>query len=130
MTIYKHAFMRDLVSRLLGSAEVDIVAAVKSEDFSPLLLTTLRPQVVVVDQAALEDVEGFARTALLCPLPDVSARVIVISLSHSSMLVWRKQVVANADAQKLLRAVGEAQATAAAPSSFHLLGSQADSGRP
>ncbi len=107
LIVYKHAFLRDLVTRVLDSADVDIVAAIRPEDFSPFLVDALKPQAIVVDQAAFEGGDSFGQAAVLGASPDTPLRVVVISLSDTNMLVWRKQVVTHADVQKLIDAVRE-----------------------
>jgi chemotaxis response regulator CheB len=116
LIVYKHAFLRDLVTRVLDSTDVDIVAAVRPEDFSPFLVDALKPQAIVVDQAAFESGDAFGHAAVLGASPDTPLRVVVISLSDTNMLVWRKQVVTDADVEKLISAVRESPNTAAVSS--------------
>lgn len=107
LIVYKHAFLRDLVTRVLDGADMDIVAAIRPEDFSPFLVDALKPQAIVVDQAAFDSGDTFGHAAVLGASPDTPRRVVVISLSDTNMLVWRKQVVTDADVQKLISAVRE-----------------------
>ena len=113
LIVYKHSFLRDLVARVLDGTDVDIVAAIRPEDFTPLLVDALKPQAIVVDQAAFDGADYLVRAAVLGTRPEAPHRVVVISLSDTNMLVWRKQVVADADVQKLISAVLESSSTTA-----------------
>jgi hypothetical protein len=105
LIVYKHSFLRDLVARVLDGTDVDIVAAVRPEDFNPLLVDALKPHTIVVDQAAFDGTESLVHAAVLGAAPESPRRVVVISLSDTNMLVWQKQVVADADVEKLISAV-------------------------
>jgi hypothetical protein len=111
LIVYQHALLRDLVTKVLGTSGVEIVAAVRPEHLDASLLDLLKPEVLVVDQAAFGTGSPFESAplspALLGREPEVASRLVLVDLSDPRMLVWQRHLVANTDAQKLVRAVLE-----------------------
>jgi hypothetical protein len=105
LIIYHHALLGDLATKVLSENGVEVVAAVRPEDFDESLLDLLKPKVLVVDRAVLE-LEGTLRgAALLSNNSEIAARVVLVDLSDPNMLIWQKRTIANTDAAKLVDAV-------------------------
>lgn len=105
LIVYRHAFLRDLTAKVLSGGGVEVVAAVKPEDLDEALLELLTPDVLVMDQAALEGEGVLPGIALLGRRAEVMSRVVVVDLSNPNMLVWQRHLVTNADVSKLVEAV-------------------------
>lgn len=105
LVVYEHALLRDIAMRVLSNAGVEVVAAISSDSLNMADVRSLQPDVVVVDRAAEHFVESLCRDRLFGQEPRPAARVVVIGLTESTMVIYCRRLIVDATADNLVEAV-------------------------
>ncbi len=103
--IYRHPLLRDVTVRVLSTAGVAVVGAMRLEELMPEIMGQAQPDVIIVDQAVGPLPDGLTWATLLSPERHSATRVITIGLESTTMVVCSKQLVPDASAQNLIEAV-------------------------
>lgn len=113
--VYRHALLRDVAVHVLGRAGIDVVAVIHADDFDAGALRDLRPHTIIVDQAAIDDLDHFGASILLSQEPDYATRIVTIGLLDTTMVVCDRWLVADATPDSLVDAVAGANPPSLGP---------------
>jgi len=94
--VYRYALLRDLFVRVLSDAGLVIVASIPEKEFFVTSLGDLRPDVIVIDEAASEVLGLISQATLFNPTPGSVSKIITVGADDSIMVVNYKEVIRGA----------------------------------
>ena len=116
VVVYRYPVYRDLITRVLEKAEVDVAGALGVKELSRAALRALHPDVVIIyDPDANNLLRKVAASALMDPAAAHVRRVVCVG-SDNEMVVLNRLVVPNPSVDRLVGCVnglaGEADPSA------------------
>ena len=106
IVVYRHPLICDLAVNVLRNAGIDVSAAISSRDLTLETLQELEPDVVVIDRAAQQELEGVTQTSFFFrPQTKTVCRVITLGFDDPTMVVCDRHLIENATIQNLVDAV-------------------------
>lgn len=94
--VYRYALLRDLFVRVLTDAGMAIVATIPEKEFFVTSLGDLRPDVIVIDEAASDVLGVISQATLFNPTPGSVSKIISVGVDDSIMVVNHKEVIRGA----------------------------------
>ncbi len=102
VVVYRYPVYRDLITRVLEKAEVDVAGALGVKEVSRAALRSLRPDVVVIyDPEAMSLLPEVASPALIDSIGSDVRRVVCVG-SDNEMVVLNRLVVTNPSVERLI----------------------------
>ena len=106
IVVYRHPLICDLAVNVLRNAGIDVSAVISSRDLTLETIQELEPDVVVIDRAAQQELEGVAQTSFFFrPQTKTVSRVITLGFDDPTMVVCDRHLIENATIQNLVDAV-------------------------
>jgi hypothetical protein len=104
--VYRHPLICELAVSVLRSAGIDVSAVIPSRDLTFEILQELQPDIVVIDRAAQQELEGVTQASFFFrPQTKGICRIITLGFDDPTMVVCDRQLVENATIQNLVEAV-------------------------
>jgi hypothetical protein len=109
--VYRYALLRDLFVRVLSDAGLVIVASIPEKEFFVTSLGDLRPDVIVIDEAASEVLGMISQATLFNSTPGSVSKIITVGADDSIMVVNYKEVIRGAGIGDLISRAQSSQPT-------------------